>query len=440
MPAFRAHLRLLSRKLIVIVLSRALLFASCSPKVRYYQSVVIAIPGWNGTCKGTFGEGRGNLLNVMRKSNFFDIDCFDYDSHHTALADSRRKLRERIVALQNAGYREFAFVTHSTGGILALDLLLSEALREDGQLRDQTNRSLLFKSEGARLRALYTWAVPLNGVRDTINWLGKAASLRWSPAVLPLLAADSEYLKQLKERLGGFDARYAAASNADRSDYGFAWVILQGQDDDGVVRNILNNEAWFPKSIRSSIVHTASGHSYNVAESGEVGAPLYPGEMMSDKAKLALTLYPRIDEYFTAKAAGTVDLGQQQRMVLAGVLDYAANSTLFEHSYLPVSKFIIVLLKGRFPRDSSFDDEAVAGFASLLEQKIRSQDYANAVDFADRLLNDIEFGLQLDMASQPDQFGGGTVLSLCDVSRSWLKKSSASQLIWYERIKNSNAI
>jgi hypothetical protein len=279
-------------------LVRGVTFASCSPKARYFQAVVIAIPGWKGKCESTFGRGGSNLLNLMRQTNFFDVDCFDYDSDHTALAISRGLLHKRIEELRSYGYREIAFVTHSTGGVLALDLLLSEAL-EGGGLRSAAARSVLFKNQdGARLRALYTWAVPLNGIRSYIEFGGRIINIvNISPAVLPQLSSDSAYLKELKERIGAFSAKFKDAAGADRAEYKFDWIVLQGQRNDEVVQGISEGEPWFPSSI-ARVVNTASMHSYNVGDAGEIGAPRYPGEMMSDKAKLALSLYPRLDEHF----------------------------------------------------------------------------------------------------------------------------------------------
>jgi hypothetical protein len=146
--------------------------ASCTAKARFFESVVIAIPGWGGECKSTFGTGDGHLLHIMRgRSVAFDIDCFDYDSHEKTLQKSREELHTRIHMLREAGYREFTFITHSTGGVLALDLLLSEALTENGQaLRTGDAASVMFRnSDRPNARGLYTFAAPINGLRRLID-------------------------------------------------------------------------------------------------------------------------------------------------------------------------------------------------------------------------------------------------------------------------------
>jgi pimeloyl-ACP methyl ester carboxylesterase len=385
-------------------------FASCSAKARYFRSVVIAIPGWNGSCKSTFGQGEGNLLKVMGRRNFFDVDCFDYDSHHTTLAQSRRLLRDRIQTLHNVGYREFAFVTHSTGGILALDFLLDEALDTNVRLRTGAAKSIIFNSnEGTRLRGFYSWAVPLNGVRTQITMAGKAINLASiSPDVLPLLAANSPYLAQLKDRLRIFDNAISIGGHADTASYEFDWVILQGQNDDWIVFNVARTEPWFPSTIHARVVNTESSHSHNVATSGEIGSPLYPGEIMSDKVVLTLGLYPRTNEYFSPSLATTDELARQQRIILYGILAFAENRNLFSKAYTALSEFVVRIFNGKFSRDRTFDEEAVAGLSNLLEKKVNDLDYEDAVDFADRLLNDIEHGLAVDAVGRADGFGAGS--------------------------------
>jgi hypothetical protein len=94
-------------------------------------------------------------------------------------------------------------------------------------------------------------------------------------------------------------------------------------------------------------------------------------------------------------------------VILRGVLDYAGHPVLFANAYEPVSNFIVRMLQGSFPRDRRFDEEAVRGFSRLLQDRVRAQDRANAVDFADRLLGDIGRGLKIDPAMDPSRFGAG---------------------------------
>jgi len=207
-----------------------------------------------------------------------------------------------------------------------------------------------------------------------------------------------------------FDSAVPAVSPTDQANYGFDWVILQGQNDDWVVRNIDPKEPWFPTTveIKTHVVRTNSSHSHNVADSGQIGAPLYPGEMMSDKALLALGLYPRINEYFAPTLLPTDELAQQRRVILQGVLGFAENRNLFQRAYSAVSKFIVLLLDGQFRRDPNFDEEAVAGLSRLLRTKANDLDYEYVVDFGDRLLNDIDRGFQARALERADRFGGGS--------------------------------
>jgi hypothetical protein len=79
--------------------------ASCSPDARVFESVLIAIPGWTGVCETSLGEGERNLLNTIRKVSFFDVDCFDYDSHGTSFEAIRDQLWARIGTSMPRGTR-----------------------------------------------------------------------------------------------------------------------------------------------------------------------------------------------------------------------------------------------------------------------------------------------------------------------------------------------
>jgi hypothetical protein len=105
----------------------------------------------------------------------------------------------------------------------------------------------------------------------------------------------------------------------------------------------------------------------------------------------------------------TAELRRQQRAILQGVLEFAANRNLFLKAQTPVSDFVVRILSGQFSRDRRFDEEAVAGLSDLLRTKVNDLDYEYAVEFADRLLDDIERGLNVDAVGQPGRFGAGSV-------------------------------
>ena len=59
-------------------------FAHCEPNSRNFQTVMIAVHGWNGDCASTFGSENQSIYKVINEP-FYDLDCFQYDSKTTAL-------------------------------------------------------------------------------------------------------------------------------------------------------------------------------------------------------------------------------------------------------------------------------------------------------------------------------------------------------------------
>lgn len=384
-------------------------FASCDPDARLFEAVIVAVPGWNGTCAKSFGEADSNLLNVMRQTNFFDIDCFDYDSHGTPIDTSVKRLRARLEALADAGYREVSFVTHSTGGVLVLHLLLSEIAGTPMRaIRLGPDRSLLFRNrDGMRLVALYAWAIPINGVRDHICQAGRIGNLFGaSRAVLPLLCADSAYLAWLKQSYGALNDLYGQLSPRERSGFRFMLYILQGQGTDWVVNGIEPGSPWFPSNADIRLVSTLSGHTVVVEQNGTVHFPSFSGETMADKSQLHFSLLPRTHAYFRETLTPTETLDRNQRAILGGVVDFASVRNLFAAGASRVSEFVVMLFNGRFRRDPGFDDYAVGRLDALLRFKADTLDGADAVRFGDDLLADIERGYVTPNATDPLLFGG----------------------------------
>ena len=100
-------------------------FVSCPNSTRNFHAAILAVHGWNGSCRGTFGEGDESIFRVLdsEQTHFYDFDCFEYDSRETQLLDNVHALRERINDLHHMEYNYAMLVTHSTGGILALQML-----------------------------------------------------------------------------------------------------------------------------------------------------------------------------------------------------------------------------------------------------------------------------------------------------------------------------
>lgn len=384
-------------------------FATCDPNVRHFKSVMVAIPGWNGICADSFGVAESNLLNLMRRANFFDVDCFDYDSHNTPLDQSATQLRDFLIELQDMGYREVAFVTHSTGGVLALHLLLRELMNTDATaVRTGDQRSFLFQNrDGLKLVAFYAWGIPISGVRQHICEAGRLGNLFGvSRAVLPLLCADSTYLGELKARYGQFNALYSALPLTEQSGFRFNFYVLQGQGEDWVVNDIVPNSPWFPANGDTRTVNTLSGHTTVVKANGTIEFPTFAGETMTDKSQLYFSLAPRTDVYFREDATATTTLDEAQKAILSGVVDFASVRNLFTAGSGQVSDFTVMLFNGRFVRGPDFDGFAVDQLDGLLRWKVDALAKPDAVHYGDSLLDDIADGYRSPNPTDPALFGG----------------------------------
>lgn len=100
-------------------------FASCAKAERNFHSVIVAVHGWGGSCKETFGSGKLSLFEGLRQPvrAFYDVDCFPYESRDYTIEQSARHLRAHLLELKKLGYNEVFLLTHSMGGMVTLRLL-----------------------------------------------------------------------------------------------------------------------------------------------------------------------------------------------------------------------------------------------------------------------------------------------------------------------------
>lgn len=94
-------------------------FAHCPGTSLNYYAVIVAVHGWKGDCATTFGEGPESIFNVLKSKQFFDFDCFAYDSQHVSLNDNIKMLKHQLYQLNDLGYSQVMLITHSTGGVIA---------------------------------------------------------------------------------------------------------------------------------------------------------------------------------------------------------------------------------------------------------------------------------------------------------------------------------
>lgn len=388
------------------------LLASCSSNPHTFRSVVLAIPGWNGNCGTGIGEGERNLLNSIRQVSFFDVDCFDFKPHDVPFETIEADLEARLVTLRNAGYTDVAIITHSTGGIIATDVLLNQAFGDGDTLIAGSPRARLLGGDGPRLRGLYTWAIPMNGLTDQVDflqWLGNL--FQASPALLPKLAPGSDFLKSKHALWVAYAMQADSLSDFDKATFEFPWVIFQGQDDDFVVRPISRTDPWLPSWARP--VDVEAFHTDMVSDSGFHDLPKYPAEVMSKELVASLPFTPRYEELFASDTPNAESIRVQQRQILAAIVEMSKYYNLFSTIAPHIDLFVAKLLTGDHIHDAAFDQEAVVALTGLIDRTIATQGDDTVIRFADEMLTVIErsFPAEYQVAGMRS-FGGGSALGV----------------------------
>lgn len=379
---------------------------SCAVEAQAFHSVVLAIPGWNGRCDDTFGVGDRNMLNVVRGISFFDVDCFQFEPAEISFETIKGQLQDHLDLLRRQGYSEIAFITHSTGGIIVSDLVLSQALGDDGRPRLGDDKIGLFGDDGLTMRGLYAWAVPLNGVTRDVDII--AAVARLNPHLLPQMSADAEYIKKLQRGWKALADALAGLPNQDRARYDFPFLILQGQQGDLVVNPINTTDQWFPRGW-ATLIPDHAFHSDMVSAAGTRDVPRYPGVVMTDALLQSLPFTPRYEEIFGPAAPNTDLTLQKQLTVLKAVLGLAEHYNVFATVRPHIADFVVRLLDGGYPHDSRFDARAMAAIAELLDETIGRQGKPAVVEFGDDLLTTINRAFPANYSKQNTRaFGGGT--------------------------------
>ena len=325
-------------------------FAHCDTNSRNFQTVLLAIHGWNGDCISTFGAENDSIFKVI-KEPFYDMDCFEYDSKTTALDKNVDLLLDRLKDLHAKGYREIILVTHSTGGILALRLWSRMGLSSGGLASAESTWPLQSAgANGLRIKAIHAWATPVAGLRSWVSTIGNVATQLFSPETLPDLKPGSPYLTRLQGDLKTLGALLFAAPAFERARVQVPIVFYQGQSEDGIVLNIDQNVAiaagWWPYG--ATIVNTESGHTHNIGSGGTIGTPKYPAKLMEVQAMLNLDLLPRLDEVFPRSVSSvTGPLELRQLAVVDGMTSYSR--FLLLQADPPLADFLKRLVGDTFP-------------------------------------------------------------------------------------------
>lgn len=370
-------------------------FAHCPNASRNFKTVLLAVHGWNGDCRSTFGRDEGSLFNVLDARRFYDWDCFQYDSHKVGIRDNTAALAQQLQELREQGYERVMLVTHSTGGILALQLLTDMFL---SGTRD-------IKFDPLRIDSIQAWATPINGLRacrlgDPLAWFN------FSPAILPDLKKGSGYLKELKQHLSQFNEVYLTSSPVDQGRMKVRVNFFQGQGNDlcvnGIDAGAAEQEGWYWPD-RGEIIVTDERHTHNIGESGRPGLPRYPAGMLRLHALLSLQVSPRYDEVFPVDTLSVPrSLENRQSVVIDGLSYYASEN--FTGAFSPALEFLARMYNESFARSAQVDEQLVDGFLNILERRVASPD-DDLVRFYDSFVKKVLSGYDPSSGEDIRKFG-----------------------------------
>jgi pimeloyl-ACP methyl ester carboxylesterase len=388
-------------------------FASCGPDFRNFQSVVLAIHGWNGSCAETFGKDRESFFRIVETRSFYDMDCFEYDTKHTDIQVLEGQLRDRLASLSKWGYTDVMFVTHSLGGVLVLRLLLDDSLSHDREaFIVEKPDSVLFAPNSIRIHALHAWAIPINGLRYPISLAGHTLNMfDFSRATLPALKTGSPFIAGLEQDLGAFCSLVDAAAPGIRSTFKFDIHFYQGEGYDWVVQPFEAADPLVehhPDCI--GLLNTRSGHSFNIGDGGIIGQPSYSSEMMADRALLVLPLSPRIADVFSETSSTIPEsLAERQLRVIDGIdsfIRYHFNDNGARSTIIALMRHIV---SGHFTRDDRVDEKFAHGFVRAVADSIRNNSVSpgDLTEFLIDVLQQVFLEAKPAKYASSDAFGKG---------------------------------
>lgn len=391
--------------------------AFSNPAERRFESVVIAVPGWNGKCSSTFGEAEGHLLSLLSGDGAYDVDCFDYDSHEGTIGEAKACLADHIRQLGALGYKNYAFITHSTGGIIVLDLTVDNALAAVAS-GGQAPRGALFDAvDGPTMSGLYAWAVPINGLRPEIKTIVDLkrffSGVLGKENLLPDLFAGSAYLQGLHTRMQEFNTAMGENDEA-RQRFGFDFAIMQGQASDGVVLPVFGTEPWWPSGIPAVAVNTETGHSGNVADAGRPDFLKFPGEVQRRALQAVMPLGPRWNAYFSPDTPASQDVDTSRIRITDAIYAFGNKNSQFLEAFDSVKELLRRLFKVPFRRDAKFDEHAVGRLRDLILDGFKNARNERAVKNAELIVDELtnaSAGTDL-AATSPTSFSAGSKAAL----------------------------
>jgi len=392
-------------------------FAHCPGAVQNFKTLVLTIHGWKGDCKTTFGEDEESLYSLLDRGRFFDWDCFHYDSESLRIEENVKRLRKQIAGLKRLGYEDVMIITHSTGGILALHLLVDRFVDPAGKPFSSESLAPGTRPNKMSIPAIVPWTTPINGLRwawtlgeNALNFFGATQE------TLPDLDSGSEYLRTLKTRLRGFDQYYQSQPAQIQRTMKTNIYFYQGQKDDFVVKGINRNDAisegWLWSPSRGKLINIEQGHISNIGNPGAPEAHKYPAEIVELRGLLELPIKPNLTEVFPERLpAYAVSLEPRQLIVVNGLTHYAERN--FRYAIVPALAFLRRMLLDSFPRSKKVDNDLIDGLLKVFERELTDPVVANhgyVVQFVNEVLG------------RYNPSGGGDLQSVGHRSNSFVQK------------------
>ena len=338
------------------------LFAHCKAQKPVFKAVLLTIHGWKGSCQTTFGDDRqekggaltsGSLYSLFKDMRWFDFDCLDYDSVTFPIENHVKRLKDRISALRGKGYEDLIMVTHSTGGIIALQYLV-ERLKTaiDSQNFDVPSLPLIMN-----------WSAPINGLRWQIKkaggWLNFIGSTQ---ETLPQLDDENNpFLGNLRSRLSIYQTLKKKVPVEHRQAFDTHAIFFHGNATDWVVRGIdpadARSKKWLWEKPAGRFVYTDQAHVKNINNPGNPEAHRYPGHVTESESVISIPLKLQLEKIFPASTSDfDKTLVPHQLTMLNGIV---YNSQRLRHEnpqhVEALLSFLRRLLLERFPRSKEVD-------------------------------------------------------------------------------------
>lgn len=299
------------------------IFAKCS-NVRTFDTVLLTIHGWRGSCKTTFGESSsiekfGSIFELFADNRFFDLDCFSYDSEKNNIDSHTQALEQHLNQLFTRGYQDVILVTHSTGGVIALNLIVE---RLDNAIVNE-------KFDQISIRSILAWATPINGLRWHVTKGGSALNFFGiTQETLPQLDSEHKFLKILRSRLKVFPETLKEVSLGQRKTFDTHVEYYHGMGKDWVVKEITNDdrrEGWLWPAPNGKLIDIDTGHVSNISDPGNPIVHTFPGKVVESEVLKSLPLKLNIGSIFPINSTLDPQLESAQRAMLNGVAFHAAS-------------------------------------------------------------------------------------------------------------------